>query len=145
MNVKTFEEVRQRFLEITFEERFDLIVAVANGGIIPAAMLNQRLNLDMQLLKLHLRDADQKQLYDRPRLLEEIRQNLLKQEQSIIMTDYPPFPIKLSPFRKKLLNTMYSPVNRISIPIFPYFLKNSVFSYLPFWNHSGLNLLRKHV
>ena len=51
MNVKTFEEVRQRFLEITFEERFDLIVAVANGGIIPAAMLNQRLNLDMQLLK----------------------------------------------------------------------------------------------
>ena len=71
MNVKTFEEVRQRFLEITFEERFDLIVAVANGGIIPAAMLNQRLNLDMQLLKLHLRDADQKQLYDRPRLLEE--------------------------------------------------------------------------
>lgn len=55
MNVKTFEEVRQRFLEITFEERFDLIVAVANGGIIPAAMLNQRLNLDMQLLKLHLR------------------------------------------------------------------------------------------
>ena len=73
MNVKTFEEVRQRFLEITFEERFDLIVAVAGGGIIPAAMLNQRLNLDMQLLKLHLRDADQKQLYDRPRLLEEIR------------------------------------------------------------------------
>ena len=73
MNVKTFEEVRQRFLEITFEERFDLIVAAANGGIIPAAMLNQRLNLDMQLLKLHLRDADQKQLYDRPRLLEEIR------------------------------------------------------------------------
>ena len=65
MNVKTFEEVRQRFLEITFEERFDLIVAVANGGIIPAAMLNQRLNLDMH--------ADQKQLYDRPRLLEEIR------------------------------------------------------------------------
>lgn len=73
MNVKTFEGVRQRFLEITFEERFDLIVAVANGGIIPAAILNQRLNLDMQLLKLHLRDADQKQLYDRPRLLEEIR------------------------------------------------------------------------
>ena len=51
MNVKTFEEVRQRFLEITFEERFDLIVAVANGGIIPAAMLNQRLNLDMRLLE----------------------------------------------------------------------------------------------
>ena len=72
MNNKSFEEVKQRFVEMTFNEPFDLIVAVANGGIIPAAMLNQRLNLDVQLLKLHLRDADQKQLYDQPQLLEEI-------------------------------------------------------------------------
>ena len=54
MNSKDFEQVRQRFAEVTFEEPFDLIVAVANGGIIPAAILNQRLNLDIQLLKLHL-------------------------------------------------------------------------------------------
>lgn len=70
---KTFEEVRNGFETIQFEEKFDLIVAVANGGIIPAAMLNQRLNLEIQLLKLHLRDASQKQLYDKPQLLEEIR------------------------------------------------------------------------
>ena len=57
---------------MTFEEHFDLIVAVANGGIIPAAILNQRLDLDIQLLKLHLRDASQRQLYDKPKLLEEI-------------------------------------------------------------------------
>lgn len=73
MNAKSFEEVRKRFEEIAFDDSFDLIVAVANGGIIPAAMLNQRLNLDMQLLKLHLRDASQKQLYDQPQLLEDIR------------------------------------------------------------------------
>lgn len=72
MNNKDFEQVRQRFMEMTFEEPFDLIVAIANGGVIPAAMLNQRLNLDLQLLKLHLRDADQKQLYEQPHLLEEI-------------------------------------------------------------------------
>jgi len=72
MSDKNFEEIRQRFLEMTFHESFDLIVAVANGGIIPAAILNQRLNLDMQLLKLHLRDANQKQLYDQPHLLEAI-------------------------------------------------------------------------
>lgn len=73
MNNKSFEEVRERLMAMTFDEPFDLIVAVANGGIIPAAMLNQRLNLDLQLLKLHLRDADQKPLYERPQLLEEIR------------------------------------------------------------------------
>jgi len=70
---KSFEEVRKGFETIQFEEKFDLIVAVANGGIIPAAMLNQRLNLDIQLLKLHLRDASQKQLFDKPQLLEDIR------------------------------------------------------------------------
>jgi len=31
------------------------------------------LNLEIQLLKLHLRDASQKQLYDKPQLLEDIR------------------------------------------------------------------------
>lgn len=72
MNYKSFEEVRQGFENMIFNESFDLIVAVANGGIIPAAMLNQRLKLDIQLLKLHLRDAAQKQLYEKPQLLEEI-------------------------------------------------------------------------
>ena len=72
MNNKSFEEIKQRFIEMKFDEPFDIIVAVANGGIIPAAMLNQRLNLDIQLLKLHLRDANQKQLYDQPQLLENI-------------------------------------------------------------------------
>lgn len=73
MNYKSFEEVLSRFENLVFDEEFDLLVAVANGGIIPAAILNQKLDIEIQLLKLHLRDASQKQLYDRPRLLEEIR------------------------------------------------------------------------
>jgi len=62
-----------KFASIRFKEHFDMIVAIANGGIIPAALLNQRLNLEIQLLKLHLRDASQKPLYNQPRLVEEIR------------------------------------------------------------------------
>ena len=72
MSDKSFEAVKKRLEELTFEERFDLIVAVANGGIVPAALLNQRLGLDLQLLKLHLRDSNQKQLYDKPQLMEQI-------------------------------------------------------------------------
>jgi uncharacterized protein len=72
MNDKSFEAVKLRFEKISFEETFDLIVAVANGGIIPAALLNQRLGLDIQLLKLNLRDSNQRQLYDKPKLLEQI-------------------------------------------------------------------------
>lgn len=67
--MKTLEEILERFRAMEFEEEFDLIVAIANGGIIPAAILNQRLRLEMRLLYLGLRDDDQQLLYDSPRLL----------------------------------------------------------------------------
>lgn len=73
MDTKSFEEIKRRFESISFAEKFDMIVAIANGGIIPAALLNQQLDLEIQLLKLHLRDSSQKPLYDRPKLLEDIR------------------------------------------------------------------------
>ncbi len=63
---KTFEEVFERFRTIPFNEDFDMIVAIANGGIIPAAILNQRLNIEIQLLKINLRDSNQKPKYDSP-------------------------------------------------------------------------------
>lgn len=72
MNDKSFEAVKSRLEEIKFEESFDLIVAIANGGIVPAALLNQKLGIDLQLLKLNLRDSQQRQLYDKPRLLEQV-------------------------------------------------------------------------
>ena len=67
--MKTFEEVLNRFKDIQFEEKFDLIVAIANGGIIPAAILNQRLDIEIQLLKINLRDPDQKPRYESPQLI----------------------------------------------------------------------------
>jgi xanthine phosphoribosyltransferase len=67
--MKTFEEVMQRFRDITFNEKFDMIVAVANGGIIPAAILNQRLDVGIELLKINLRDANQQPKYDSPQLI----------------------------------------------------------------------------
>ncbi|MCW1734340.1 phosphoribosyltransferase [Anaerorudis cellulosivorans] len=69
---KSFEEILQRFREIEFHETFDMIVAIANGGIIPAAILNQLLNIDIQLLKINLRDPQQKPKYDRPKLVSPI-------------------------------------------------------------------------
>ena len=71
-NNKSFEEVLHRFREIQFHETFDIIVAIANGGIIPAAIINQRLNIDMHLLKINLRDPNQKPKYDTPRLISPI-------------------------------------------------------------------------
>lgn len=69
---KSFEEVLQRFNDITFNETFDIIVAIANGGIIPAAIINQRLNTGIELLKINLRDPHQIPKYDSPKLLSPI-------------------------------------------------------------------------
>lgn len=69
---KTFEEVQQRFREIEFHETFDIIVAIANGGVIPAAILNQRLDKEIHLLKINLRDPSQKPKYDSPKLVSPI-------------------------------------------------------------------------
>ena len=49
---KTFDEVMERFRSITFRDEFDIIVAIANGGIVPAAILNQRLQKEIYLLKI---------------------------------------------------------------------------------------------
>ena len=67
--LKTFDELMNRFREIEFHEKFDMIVAIANGGIVPAAIINQRLNKEFRLLKINLRDAEQKPRYDAPQLI----------------------------------------------------------------------------
>lgn len=72
MEQKSFKEVLERFSEIEFHENFDMIVAIANGGIIPAAILNQRLEVEFQILKINLRDVNQKLKFDNPQLLSPI-------------------------------------------------------------------------
>ena len=66
---KTFDEVMERFRSITFEDEFDMIVAIANGGIVPAGIINQRLQKEIHLLKINLRDEYQHPKYDHPKLL----------------------------------------------------------------------------
>ena len=69
MNSKSFEEILNRFRNIQFEEKFDLIVAIANGGIIPAAILNERFDIEIRLLRINLRDRNQKPKYESPKLI----------------------------------------------------------------------------
>lgn len=69
---KTIDEILEKIAGLRFEEEFDLIVAIANGGIIPAAIVNQRLDVDIRLLKINLRDPQQQVRYDAPRLMQPI-------------------------------------------------------------------------
>lgn len=69
MPERTFEEVMERFRTIEIPEKFDMVVAIADGGIVPAAIINRRLGAEFRILRINLRDADQKPVYDSPKLL----------------------------------------------------------------------------
>jgi xanthine phosphoribosyltransferase len=67
---KSFAEVMDRFRSMRFEETFDLVVAIANGGIVPAGILAQKFGgVEVRLLRINLRDEHQRPRWDKPRLL----------------------------------------------------------------------------
>jgi uncharacterized protein len=70
---KSWEDIAARIKAMVFNEPFDMIVAIANGGIVPAALLNQRLQIPVELLRINYRDTKQKPLYPSPQLLADIQ------------------------------------------------------------------------
>lgn len=74
---KSFNEIIDKINRLEFLENFDLIVAIANGGIIPAALINQRLLVKIVLLKLSFRNAKQQPLYNKPQLAEPINFDIM--------------------------------------------------------------------
>jgi len=68
----SFSEIMEGFARIEIGETFDLIVAIANGGILPAAIINQRLNIEFQIIKINLRDEFQQPKYNSPKLLQPV-------------------------------------------------------------------------
>lgn len=72
MQSKSFEEVLIRFREIAILDDFDMIVAIAQGGLIPAAILNQRLQIDLHAVYINLRDESHQAHREAPSLLKPI-------------------------------------------------------------------------
>lgn len=70
--MKTLENILQSIRELQMNESFDLIVAIAQGGIIPAALLNQRLDLPFHTLHINMRDPQHRPRFDSPQLLRPI-------------------------------------------------------------------------
>ena len=57
---------------IEFQEDFDTIVAIARGGIFPAALLQQKLLIDVEIIWLNFRNEKQQPQHDEPVLLKPI-------------------------------------------------------------------------
>lgn len=85
---KTMEEVLERFRTIEFHDDFDMIVAIANGGIVPAGIINQRLQKEVHLLRINLRDEYQHPKYDAPQLLAPVDFNFRGISVDIIINEH---------------------------------------------------------
>jgi xanthine phosphoribosyltransferase len=67
----TFYRQFDRILHEIKSERFDLIVAVARGGVIPAGLLQQELGLPLRVIAVSYRDEKNAPLYEDAKILED--------------------------------------------------------------------------
>ncbi|MDR2845564.1 MAG: phosphoribosyltransferase domain-containing protein [Puniceicoccales bacterium] len=71
MATKTFEDILLRLRTLEIPERFDMIVAIANGGLLPAALLYERLGVEVNVLRINWRNPDNSPRGATPVLLRE--------------------------------------------------------------------------
>jgi uncharacterized protein len=85
MNSKTIDEILNKIKAIKFQEDFDTIVAIARGGIFPAALLEQKLMIDLEIIWLNFRDEKQQPQHDEPVLLKPI--SFIYKDKKILLVD----------------------------------------------------------
>jgi xanthine phosphoribosyltransferase len=85
MNSKTIDEILNKIKAIKFQEDFDTIVAIARGGIFPAALLQQKLMIDLEIIWLNFRDEKQQPQHDEPVLLKPI--SFIYRDKKILLVD----------------------------------------------------------
>ena len=85
MNSKTIDEILIKIKAIQFREDFDMIVGIARGGIFPAALLQQKLMIDFEILWLNFRNEKQQPQYDVPVLLKPV--NFEFKNKKILLVD----------------------------------------------------------
>jgi xanthine phosphoribosyltransferase len=69
MTPLAFEEIIRRLAAWRFPAGIDGVVGVANGGIVPAALVAQRLGVGLKLIALNYRDEQNVPLHTAPQLL----------------------------------------------------------------------------
>jgi len=72
METKTLETILNNLRNIEFREEFDLVVAVARGGIIPGALVAHHLDCHLATIHINFRDDRHKPCRTAPELIHPI-------------------------------------------------------------------------
>lgn len=81
-----FNELHSKLISINFD-KFDLIVAIGNGGIVPGALIQNFLKIPMEILWINFRDENNNPIRKEP-IVTKINTNLKKLEgKKILIVD----------------------------------------------------------
>jgi len=69
MTPLTFREIADRLERWRFPEHLDGVVGIATGGVVPAALVAQRLGLELKIIALNYRDDANEPRFAEPKLL----------------------------------------------------------------------------
>lgn len=69
MDTKPLTEIIGGIKKLDLKNRFDLVIGISRGGVVPAAILSSYLGLTLEIIKLNFRDDYQKPKFSGPKLL----------------------------------------------------------------------------
>ena len=72
MEEKNWKQIKNKLDKIVFAEKFDLIVAIARGGVVPGFLISKKMKTNLELLWLRFRDNENKPAYKNPKLIKKI-------------------------------------------------------------------------
>ena len=72
MTSLSFSDITERLAAWIFPEHIDGVLAIAQGGIVPAALVAVKLGVDLKVIGLNYRDEANEPRYDEPKLLSSI-------------------------------------------------------------------------
>jgi hypoxanthine phosphoribosyltransferase len=84
MEILSFKTICQR-LESLNLPKFDLIVGIAEGGIVPASLAAYKAGCDIEIIKINYRDINNSPSFDKPKLLSKISE--FHQKKNILIVD----------------------------------------------------------
>ena len=96
MKKKKFEEIVRKIREIKIKGRVDLVVGIAEGGIIPAYLIAKKLKKPVDFIWINFRDADNHPRWPSPKLTKSYLPNI--RNKHILLVD--DVSRTLSTFRK---------------------------------------------
>lgn len=68
--IKDLGEIVNRLRSLDFSSRYDLVIGIANGGIVPAYLVHSFLDIPLDFIWIKFRDSHHQPIGDHPQLIQ---------------------------------------------------------------------------